>query len=74
MDGDKFDEKSNPRDNGYGFETNRTVLTMFLYSETKRFMGGYCKGIGILWLSIGHERSTRSIYDFLKELVFKIYL
>lgn len=75
VDGDKFDEKGNPRDNGYGFETNRTVLTMlFRHSETKDLWEDIAKALVYYGCPIGHERSTRSIYDFLVRIGFKKFI
>ena len=64
------------RDNGYGFETNRTVLTMLFFAIVKQkdLWEDIAKALVYYGCPIGHERNTRSIYDFLVKLVLKIYL
>jgi hypothetical protein len=75
IDGDKFDEKGNPKDNGYGFETNRTVLTyLYRHDDIKDLWEDIAKILVYYGCPLGHERSTRSIYDFLVRIGFKKFI
>lgn len=66
IDGDKFDDKGNPKNFGYGFETNRTVLTyLFRPDDIKDLWEDIAKVLIYYGAPLIHERSTRSIFDFL---------
>ncbi len=66
IDGDKFDNNGNPKDNGFGFETNRTVLTyLFRHPDVKDLWEDIAKVLVYYGAPLAHERSTRSVFDFL---------
>ena len=66
IDGDKFDDNGNPLNNGYGFETNRTVLTyMFRHDDIKDLWEDIAKVLIYYGAPLAHERSTRTVFDFL---------
>ena len=74
-DGDKFDKDGNPINKGHGFETNRTVLsTMYRPKEIEDLWEMIAKVLVYYGAPIAHERSTRSIYDFLVRVGMKKFI
>lgn len=66
IDGGRFDADGKPLNDGLDFETNRTVLTYFFRpNDIKELWNDIAKILIYYGCPLIHERSTRTIFDYL---------